>query len=70
MGTPILLADEGRGPHLCALQHKYNLARQHQDVDRAVVGGSSEGNEGPFSSQWRKIVLVHDAVKPLATEKD
>jgi len=26
----------------------HSLARQ-QDVDRAVIGGSSAGNEGPFT---------------------
>jgi len=40
----------------------HNLARQHQDVDRDITGGSSEDR-----LQWRKI--VQDAAKPrTATE--
>jgi len=41
----------------------YNLARQRQDVDRVIVGGSGEGNGGPL----RKI--VHDAAKLRAAEE-
>lgn len=37
-----------------------NMARQHQDVDRAVVDGNSDGNEGLFT--------VEDAAKPRTAE--
>jgi len=29
----------------------HNLARHHQDMDRAIVGGSSEGNGGLFTME-------------------
>jgi len=29
----------------------HNLARQHQDVGRSIVGGSSDGNGGPFTAE-------------------
>jgi len=27
----------------------HNLTRQHQDVDKAITGGSSESSGGPFT---------------------
>jgi len=27
----------------------HNLASQHQELDKAIVGGNSEGNGGPFT---------------------
>jgi len=45
----------------------YNVAGHHQDVDRAIVDGSSEVSGEPFSSQWRKI--VHDAARPRTAEE-
>jgi len=41
----------------------HSLARQHQNVDRAIVCRSSEGN----NSQWRK--MIHDVAKPYVAEE-
>jgi len=39
----------------------HDLARQHQDVDRAIVGGSSEDNGGSFTVEED---CIYDAAKP------
>jgi len=41
---------EGATPQI-RREMTHNMARQHQDVDRAIAGGSSEGTGGPFTAE-------------------
>jgi len=46
------------------------MARQHQDMDRAVVCGSSEGSGGPFTMEKDHPQCSPNLIPPRRVKED